>query len=82
MAMATKEPKQDERLISEVSGFRVSSRADGTLVVYPMWLREPIEPGASPAGLITRMWLANRVQEVLQAEIQREHKQSMTRGRR
>lgn len=81
MSMATYEPKQDERLISEVSGFRVSSRADGTITVYPLWLREPIEPGASPAGFITRMWLAGRVQEILQAEIQREHKASMTKGR-
>jgi hypothetical protein len=79
--MAAKKPKQDNRLISEVSGFNVASRADGTITVYPHWLATPIEPGATPVGVFTRMWMATRIDEILRAEIQREHKASMGKRR-
>lgn len=81
MTMAKSEPQEDDRLISEISGLRVSSRADGTITIYPMWLAKPIEPGATPVGFITRMWLANRIEQILSAHMQQEHKASMTKGR-
>lgn len=38
---------------------RVHSCADGSMKVEPAWLREPVEYGATPVGLPTRMAFAS-----------------------
>lgn len=40
-------------------GFDVFSLADGTLLVKPHYRGKPLEPGMSPAGVFTRLALAD-----------------------
>jgi hypothetical protein len=40
-------------------GFDVFSLADGTLLVKPHYRGKPLEPGMSPAGVLTRLALAD-----------------------
>lgn len=41
-----------------VRGWKVSSLANGHILIEPDYIGEPMEPGCSPVGLFTRLRLA------------------------
>lgn len=48
-----------------VAGFRCKARADGTILVEPMFAELPLEPGAPVLGLLDRKALAEQAEEIL-----------------
>ena len=53
------------RLPSCVESVSVASQADGDMVVHVAYNVKPIEPGATPVGVITRMEIARKMERIL-----------------
>ena len=49
----------------EVRRFGVKSLATGVMVVEPIYHTKPIEPGATPIGVLTRILIAEEIQRLL-----------------
>ena len=48
-----------------ISSFFVESLADGTILVHPRWIDKPVEKGAAPVGVGTRLAVAVQISEIL-----------------
>ena len=44
---------------------KVESLANGDLLIHPSYRQRPVELGAAPVGVITRMSLARKVEKML-----------------
>ena len=49
----------------EVKRFVVNSIANGDMLIEPVYRNEPIDPSATPVGVITRMAIAAEIQRLL-----------------
>lgn len=65
-------PRKPRPWTDDVRTVRVHSCADGSMKVEPAWLHEPVEFGATPVGLPTRMAFATfcekAINDALEAE--------------
>ena len=53
----------------EIAGFRCTSCADCSIIVRPRFSIDPIEPGASVFGILTRDALASEIEQLLNAAL-------------
>ena len=49
----------------EIKRFKVDSCADGTLLIMPHYRSQPIERGARPIGVMTRILIAEEIERLL-----------------
>ena len=52
-----------------VSGFKVSSLANGEMIIQVDYVDEPVDEDATPVGLLTRLTIANEIEKILMKSI-------------
>lgn len=54
-----------------IKSYKVKSLANGWMQVEPQYIDEPIEEGATPIGVLTRLSVAAEIERILNDELKK-----------